>query len=67
MEGGETSHMRRNGSEEEERPSATPGILTGESTAAPRRRGSASSMYVRTTGPKLRSDFSQAFVCIFIF
>jgi len=67
MEAEETSHMRRNGSEEEERPSATPGILTGESTAAPRRRVSASFLYVRTTGPELRSDFSQAFVCIFIF
>ena len=68
MEGGETSHMRRDGPCGGRAPvRGSRGPSSRESPAAPRRRGSASSMYVRITGPELRSDFSQALVCIFIF
>jgi len=67
MEGEGTSHMRRNDLAGKGCPSATPRTLIEESPTAPRRHGSASLMYVRTMNPELRSDFSQALVCVFIF
>lgn len=67
MEGGKTSHIGTDCPAGKERPSAAPGILKGESAAAPQRRVSASSMCVRMADPELRSDFSQILVCIFIF